>query len=100
MGRQSSTKKSKKSKGKFISISSISLGATNKISHGISKITNTKFGAKGRRLYDKFNRTCMINPDSVFKKLWDNFIIVLTIYIATVTPFKLSFLDESNTSHI
>ena len=35
-----------------------------------------------------------VNPDGYFKTIWDNLNLVLILYVATVTPFKLGFLSN------
>ena len=43
---------------------------------------------------DQKKYKCLINPDGIFKNLWDNTNLLLIIYVATVTPFKFSFIKE------
>eukprot|EP00941_MAST-03F_sp_MAST-3F-sp1_P000679 g679.t1 len=38
---------------------------------------------------------CFTNPKSPFMKKWDNFIMALLLYVASVTPFEVAFLGES-----
>lgn len=35
---------------------------------------------------------CMLDPKSVFMQRWDNFIMVLLLFVAFVTPFEVAFL--------
>ena len=38
----------------------------------------------------------MINPDGKFKALWDHLQMILIIYVATLVPFKFSFIENGD----
>ena len=39
-------------------------------------------------------KKCLINPNGAFKMMWDHFQMLLILYVATLTPFKFSFIED------
>lgn len=48
---------------------------------------------KEAKMKRKENR-CLINPEGMFKMVWDHMQIILIIYLSTASPFKMAFFDE------
>lgn len=44
----------------------------------------------------KLEKTCSINPEGSFKLAWDHFQMMLILYVATLTPFKFSFIEDGD----
>lgn len=64
-----------------------------------TKILNSKDGslqAFHKRMNRMKKRRFLINPDSWFKKFWDNTLLVFIFYIMAFSPFKISFIDDSS----
>ena len=93
IGSKSSSKKSAfskssvKSKGIKSTVKLTSIGNTDKPSLLGAKKSKDKSKKKK-------NTKCLLNPDGGFKMSWDHFQMLLILYVATLTPFKFSFIED------
>lgn len=94
-------KKSSFGKSKFESMGNT---AANKLKDSESNTAKKNPGAgtlmkgfgKLNSFGDSVSKKCLINPEGAFKLCWDHFQMLLILYVATLTPFKFSFVQDGD----
>lgn len=49
---------------------------------------------KEEEMSKKEKERFLIDPEGMFKMIWDHFQIILIVYLSTASPFKMAFFEE------